>query len=158
MGATNRWETGRDIPERAVMNADEIRQIVAGGMEVGAHGWEHRNLNECSHEQAQEEIFRPCEEMKRCFGVAPEFFAYPFGHCSPRLFPLLEKAGYDGALCIFSGERTVTANRFNMRRIYVHSGDNPLRFRLKLSPIYSRLMAFRGVPQDRSPTIHEETD
>jgi hypothetical protein len=56
----------------------------------------------------------------------------------------LKEAGYEGALCIFSNERMVTTNPFNMRRIYVHAGDNNVRLRMKLSPVYGRLMALRG--------------
>jgi len=78
--------------------------------------------------------------------AVPDFFAYPYGKGPTRLYPLLAEAGYRGAVTIFSNEPTVTANRFCMRRIYVHKGDGRIRFRLKLSKPYLRYKAFRGLP------------
>jgi FkbM family methyltransferase len=146
MGGTNRWDSALGFPERAVMNEAEIGRIMQAGIEVGVHGWVHRNLTRCSDDELREEIFRSREEMKRRLGAAPQFFAYPYGGEGPRLYPLLAEAGYQGAVGIFSNEPTVTTNRFCLRRVYIHSGDTMLRFRLKLSKPYLRYKAFRGVP------------
>src|SRR5207244_1598939 len=123
IGGTNRWDTDRGFPRRAVMTDDEIRQVMEAGIEIGVHGWAHRDLRHCSDAELHEEIFDSRQEMQRRFGMAPNFFAYPYGKGFPRLYPLLAKAGYQGAVSIFSNEPTVTANRFCMRRIYIHSGD-----------------------------------
>lgn len=141
LGDINRWDQERGFPERQIMCADEIRQIAASGMEVGAHGWVHRNLKQCSEAEAREEIFRSREEMARCLGAPPEFFAYPYGGYKPESFALLEEAGYAGAVSVSSDEPAVTANRFAMRRVYIHPGDGLLRFRLKLSRWYLRRAA-----------------
>jgi len=146
IGGTNRWDVERGFPERAVMTENEIRTIMEAGIEVGAHGWAHRDLRGCSNAELHEEIFDSRQEMQRRFGVAPDFFAYPYGKGSTRLQPLLAEAGYRGAVTIFSNEPTVTANPFCMRRIYVHKGDGRIRFRLKLSKPYLRYKAFRGLP------------
>ena len=146
IGGTNRWDVERGFPERAVMTENEIRKIMEAGIEVGAHGWAHRDLRACSDAELHEEIFDSRREMQRRFGVAPDFFAYPYGKGPTRLYPLLAEAGYRGAVTIFSNEPTVTANRFCMRRIYVHKGDGRIRFRLKLSKPYLRYKAFRGLP------------
>jgi FkbM family methyltransferase len=146
IGGTNRWDTARGFPERAVMTENEIREIMDAGIEIGAHGWAHRDLTRCSDAELHEEIFDSRREMQRRLGLAPDFFAYPYGKGFSRLYPLLAEAGYRGAVSIFCNEPTVTANRFCMRRIYIHSGDSALRFRIKLSRAYQRYKAFRGAP------------
>jgi FkbM family methyltransferase len=148
IGGTNQWDSERGFPERRVMNEDELKQIVDAGIEIGAHGWAHRDLRRCSEPELREEIFDARAQLQRRLGVSADFFAYPYGSGTPRVSLLLAEAGYRGAVTIFSGEPTVTANRFCMRRIYIHKGDGPLRFRLKLSKPYLRYKAFRGLPSE----------
>ena len=146
IGGTNRWDSTLGFPVRAVLNQAEIRSIVDAGIELGAHGFLHRNLKHCTDDDLHEEIFRGHDEMQRQLGITPQFYAYPYGIHEPRLYPLLAEAGYRGAVSIFSDEPAVTSNRFCMRRIYIHGGDNLLRFRLKLTPLYLKYKAFRGQP------------
>ena len=51
-------------------------------------------------------------------------------------------------MSVFSDAPTVTANRYAMRRVYIHSGDTDLRFRLKLTGAYLRYKAWRDVPHE----------
>jgi len=112
-------------------------------MEIGAHGWAHRNLCDCSPAELQGEIVRSGEELQSRFSAGRQIFSFPYGAHSPTLFPLLQEAGYSGAVSIFSSQPTVTADPFSMRRIGIHSGDTALRFRLKLTPLYLRYVAWR---------------
>lgn len=138
IGNFNRWDVERGIAKRALMGAAGIQEIVTSGMEIGSHGWVHRNLNECSATEQQEEISRPGPELERRFGVRPQAFAYPYGAHSRRHFDWLQAAGYRGAVSIFSDQPAVTTNLFSMRRIYIHPGDGRFRFRMKMSPLYLR--------------------
>ena len=148
IGGTNQWDQERGFPERRLMDEDELKKIVDAGIEIGVHGWAHRDLRYCSDAQLHQEIFDSRQELQRRLSVSADFFAYPYGSGTPRVSPLLAEAGYRGAVTIFSGEPTVTANRFCMRRIYIHKDDGPLRFRLKLSKPYLRYKAFRGLPSE----------
>jgi peptidoglycan/xylan/chitin deacetylase (PgdA/CDA1 family) len=144
IGGVNRWDAGPGSRgTRALMDADAVRGVVAAGMEVGAHGWAHRNLNACSEAEQREEIFRPGAELERRCGITPRVFSYPHGAHARRHFAWLKDAGYAGAVSIFSNEPSVTSNPFAMRRIYIHGRDSLLRFRLKLSPRYLRYVAWR---------------
>jgi peptidoglycan/xylan/chitin deacetylase (PgdA/CDA1 family) len=142
IGGTNRWDNSAGQPERAVMSAEQLQEAAAAGMEIGSHGWVHRSLPECSEAEAHEEIYTSRARLHE-LGLAADFFAYPFGHYSAHHAALVAEAGYRGAVSIFSDSSDVTANVFAMRRIYIHPGDNALRFRLKLSKPYSRYKAVR---------------
>jgi peptidoglycan/xylan/chitin deacetylase (PgdA/CDA1 family) len=144
IGGFNRWDSERGIPRRQLLDEAGIRAVMAAGMEIGAHGWAHRNLCECPPPELEEEIFRSKKELESRFGAAQQMFSYPYGAHSKEHFPLLQRAGYSGAVSIFSDQPAVTSNLFSMRRIYVHAGDTAWRFRFKLSPLYLRYVAWRA--------------
>jgi peptidoglycan/xylan/chitin deacetylase (PgdA/CDA1 family) len=143
IGGTNRWDQERGFPKRPVMTAGELRTCREAGIEIGAHGWLHRNLTQCSRAEAEEEIVRSRDELARCLGTPPTFYSYPYGAHLPEHFEMLAKAGYQAAVSIFSAAPTVTANRYAMRRVYIHPGNTTLSFRLKLSGLYLRYKAWR---------------
>ena len=147
IGGTNRWDAAAGYPQHPVMRDAELREIAAAGIEIGSHGWAHRSLPKCSDLKAREELVRSRERLGE-LGLAPEVFAYPYGHYSSRCVEMVNEAGYQAAVSIFSDARSVTANRFAMRRIYVHPGDTPFRFRCKLSRAYLRYKAMRGMPAE----------
>lgn len=143
IGGTNRWDLPQGFPQRPLMNEAALKEIVAAGMEIGSHGWAHRDLTACAESELAEEFVRSREEIRRRLGIPADVFSYPYGRYSRRHFPLLAQAGYRGAVTIFSGEPTVTHAPYAMRRVLVHDGDTAWRFRLKLSPLYLRYVAWR---------------
>jgi len=143
IGGVNHWDLPQGYPRRALMDEVALKEIVAAGMEIGSHGWAHRDLTACTESELAEEFVRSRQEIRDCLGIQADFFAYPYGHYSRSYFPLLERAGYRGAVTIFSDEPTVTHARYAMRRVLAHAGDTAWRFRLKLSPLYLHYVAWR---------------
>jgi len=121
-----------------------MRDAIAEGIEVGVHSMTHPNLCQCSQEQLNQEIVESKVRLESTLGTSGlDTFCYPYGHHHPGLYPLLKRAGYRGAVAVFSRERTVTVNPYAMRRIHPHPGDSALRFRLKLSASYLKWVAYR---------------
>ena len=144
IGGHNRWDDARPAtPHRRLMDPDAIRGVIAAGMAIGSHGWSHRNLTHASPADAEAEIVRSRQALRERFAIDADVFSYPFGAHSAAHHRVVERAGYRGAVAIFSPGRHVTSNRYAMRRVYVHAGDGALRFRAKLSPAYLRLRAWR---------------
>jgi peptidoglycan/xylan/chitin deacetylase (PgdA/CDA1 family) len=152
IGSTNHWDNHSEQPQREIMSAEDLIESAKAGTEIGAHGWAHRSLPNCSDDEAREEIFKSREHLHR-LGLAADFFAYPYGQHSPRSCSMVEEAGYRGAVSIFSNAPDVTADRFAMRRIYIHPGDTALRFRIKLSRPYSRYKAMRRMSSPSSTPV-----
>src|ERR1039458_4320547 len=100
IGGTNRWDQERGFPKRPVMTAAELRTCMEAGIEIGAHGWFHGNLTQCSPAEAEEEMVRSRDELARCLGTPPKFYSYPHGAHLPEHFEMLAKAGYQAAVSI----------------------------------------------------------
>ncbi len=80
------------IPNRIVNNhpqhltADEVRQLVAGGHRVSAHGFEHRSLASSVREVAGTVArSRGIIAARADVAAAGEDFAFPFGHYTPEV-------------------------------------------------------------------------
>lgn len=144
VGGYNRWDMEHGVARRQLLSEEGIRAVLEAGMEVGSHGWAHRNMRDCTEPEFREEIFRSKLELAIRFGFNPEVFSYPFGAFSPIHYPLLEEAGYRGAVSILSDQPAVTSNRFAMRRVYIHADDGAIRFRWKLSCAYLRYTGRRA--------------
>jgi peptidoglycan/xylan/chitin deacetylase (PgdA/CDA1 family) len=149
MGGYNGWDADYKVgyDKKKLMSKEGVREVVAMGMDVGSHSCTHVDLTKCADEEAEGELRRSKQALEELLGKSIEYLAYPFGSYSKSHFTLLEECGYRGAVTIFSGERYVTSNPYAMRRVYVHPGDGPLRFRLKLSRPYLRLLARRKSPE-----------
>lgn len=143
IGGINRWDIARGASERSLMNEAEIKDLIHQKIEIGSHGWSHRAIPECSESELEREIRQSKQELESRFGQLITTFAYPYGRYRESDHQALKQAGYSGAVSIFSPYPTVLSNRFAMRRIGIHSGDTPLRLRMKLAPLYLKWAAFR---------------
>jgi len=143
IGGNNRWDLPQGFPQRSLMDEAALKEIAAAGIEIGSHGWAHRDLTACTESELAEEFVRSRQEIRRRLGIPADVFSYPYGRYSRQHFSMLAQAGYRGATTIFSDEPTVTHSRYAMRRVLVHDGDTAWRFRLKLSPLYLRYVAWR---------------
>ena len=151
IGGVNAWDSdsacSRNRPLR-LMDEEAIREVIASGMEIGVHGWQHRDMTLCLKKEVAVEVVSSKEYVERLFDIRITVFAYPFGRFARHHFDVLRNAGYLGAVSIFSDQPYVTSNPYAMRRIYVHAGDRRHRFRFKLSRPYLRYRAFRD-PRDQ---------
>lgn len=148
VGGHNAWDVGSKsgYPRQSLMNENSLREVAALGMEIGAHGWAHRDLTACSPAETGEEIVNAKSRLQDLLGAQVTIFSYPYGRYTKAHFALLAEAGYRGAVAVLSRERFVTSNPYAMRRIRIRPGLGDLRFRFKLSALSLRYKAFRGHP------------
>jgi peptidoglycan/xylan/chitin deacetylase (PgdA/CDA1 family) len=119
-------EAGRNQPER-YMTWDELAQLEAGGIAVGAHGYDHASLGAMSREAAKDQGARARELMERRLGRRVDSFAYPFG--TARDFnagtrAALAEAGYALVFTSQHGAVHVGMDPHELPRIKVESGDH----------------------------------
>lgn len=141
LGGSNDWDVG-NAPPVPLMTAASLRELAACGFEIGSHGLHHLHLRECPPETIASEMSESRQRLQEITGQSVDFFAYPFGEYPANYAGQCRAAGYRGAVSIFSSARNVAADQYCMRRILVHEGDHPARFRFKLGQIYSRLRYF----------------
>jgi len=147
IGGHNRWDTDRGRPRLELMGDVGIRSALSAGMEIGVHSWTHPGLTACAADELEREIVESKREIDGRFGILTEAFAYPYGDYAPAHFPVLARAGFQGAAAIYTNDRSVTSQPYAMRRVLVNQGDGLARFHLKLSRLYLRYRAL----VDKSP-------
>jgi len=153
IGGFNRWDSSHPVygkVTRDLMDDADIMDVSANRVELGVHGYAHRNLLKSTPAEMIQEIQAARNELVARFSQPFDTFAYPYGRYREYHFQLLEQAGYRGAASTFCPYPTVTSHCYALRRIPVDSGDTLARFRLKLSTAYLRYRSFK----DRGSMAH----
>ena len=73
---------------------DQARQIVAAGHRVESHGWSHRLLTQCSHDDLEEELVRSKRELEDRLGAQVSAISAPGGRWDDRVMDACGRAGY----------------------------------------------------------------
>jgi peptidoglycan/xylan/chitin deacetylase (PgdA/CDA1 family) len=117
--------------DRCFMNWDEVRQLVEGGMTVGAHTHTHRMLAPLSEEEQRKELVESRSMLRDRLRSAVETVAYPLGaECSftSETMRLARQTGYRAAFSFYGGlNRAGRTERFNVLRVAV-DGQSVERF------------------------------
>lgn len=98
------WD--RERPRMANLTWEELREMVAMGFELGSHTVNHVNLGKVSADQAYHELADSKAELESRLGAPVRWFAYPFGGIEDLradYVPLIQQAGYEGALSAYGG-------------------------------------------------------
>ena len=93
-GKTNLWDADIGIAQTPLMNADQLRQWVAGGQEIGAHSRHHVRLPEIDAATSRDEITRSKAELQDMLGTPVNHFCYPYGEFTPLHTEMAREAGF----------------------------------------------------------------
>lgn len=141
-GGHNDWDTDNGAPEVQLMSGADLRTLADNGFEIGSHGLTHINLRTCQPERISRELRESRRILEETTGRTIRFLAYPYGEYPEGYAGYCREAGYTGAVSIFSRARDITEDRYCMRRILIHEGDQAMRFRFKLSKLYQWLRVY----------------
>jgi peptidoglycan/xylan/chitin deacetylase (PgdA/CDA1 family) len=144
LGGYNDWETSMGWPKVPIMDEEAVSYLSENGFEIGSHGLNHIDLSRCSREQAESELRHSREFMEDRLGISVRFFAYPYGGYPSDYADLCRSSAYMGACGISSPFKYAVQDPYALRRVLVHTGDSPLRFRLKMSRCYLKLLSRRN--------------
>ena len=107
------------------LSADQLRGLVAAGMEIGDHTMFHVNLNGVSPAALQAEIRRPLALIAGITGVTPTVFAYPFGDEDSTVLQAVADAGLAMAVTTHFGAVEAMNLRLWVPRLHVGPGEMP---------------------------------
>jgi len=110
-------EPGRN-EERRVADWNDLRDLSAGGVEVGSHGVSHRILTRIPPEEAARELARSREKIAGALGRPPAYVAYPNGDRDAVIRRLAAEAGYRFG---FSLEGRMK-DPYDLPRVNIHDG------------------------------------
>lgn len=125
-----------------MLNATELRALVAAGMCVGAHTVSHPVLSQLSAEAAWSEISESRSRLEQVLGKPVWALAYPFGDAkcvTHREWEMAERAGFTCAFLNEGGGFGAEMSRFALPRVHVTSEMNLAEFEAHVSGFYRAL-------------------
>jgi peptidoglycan/xylan/chitin deacetylase (PgdA/CDA1 family) len=119
------------VPDTPLMDADQLRELAANGIEVGVHGMEHVSMPGLSDNELRRNTKDAREALADVLGTAPRVFAYPDGRFDARAAAAVERAGFTAAFSVKQD-----GGRYGVPRVEVGPTDDMRTFRVKMLPGY----------------------
>lgn len=124
IGRPPAWPADAARPEGRLLDAGELRQLHAAGMEIGSHTVSHVRLTEVDAARQHEELTRSRAEIEDALGSPVHSFAYPYGAWDEACAKAVGEAGYRGACTTRSGWALRDGNPYTLRRLTVMNTDS----------------------------------
>lgn len=119
---------GKDLPTgiRRFLTWDDAREMLAGGMAVGAHTHTHPMLSKLTEDEQRRELTLSRDVIGERLGVKVDSLAYPFGSRTAftrKTEQIAEELGFRGAFSYYGNMTNQRQNleRFNLKRVTVGS-------------------------------------
>jgi len=93
VGGVNDWSRSSAASQFPLLDADGLRRLARGGVEIGAHSRTHPQLPRVGPSELADEVGGSCEDLER-MGLGPvRLFAYPYGEFNASVLAAVERAG-----------------------------------------------------------------
>jgi len=104
------------------MTTEQVQNVQAQGMSIGAHTMHHVALAHVSAANAESEIANSRAYLQELLGVPVTDFAYPYGDFNGAVELLVLKAGFRDGFTTAAGTRQSAPLRFALPRLRVGNG------------------------------------
>jgi peptidoglycan/xylan/chitin deacetylase (PgdA/CDA1 family) len=143
LGGTNEWDEG---PVWQLLDAEQVRELAAAGLEIGSHGATHVRLAGLSAQRLAAEVAGSQAVISALLGQPVRGFSYPYGSMDAAARQAVGDAGYQYACAVQTapGELGFMA----LPRIYAGQQDNAARLAAKRI-LYRGYIAYRGYIEAR---------
>jgi peptidoglycan/xylan/chitin deacetylase (PgdA/CDA1 family) len=133
LGGCNSWD--EEGPRKALMTADQIRQVAASDMEIGSHGRRHVSLTSIDDSAGSDvldvltaEVAGSRTILQEVSGQEVSGFCYPYGHLDALAVNAVRSAGYRYGCAIWRSQLT---GLHALPRTYIGDRDGSLRLLAK---------------------------
>jgi peptidoglycan/xylan/chitin deacetylase (PgdA/CDA1 family) len=131
IGRAPGWaEDGR--PAGRLLNAGELREMQAAGMEIGSHTVNHARLTGVDDARLMQELADSKATLEDVLGNTVGSFAYPYGAWDARCAMAVKQAGYTAACTTQTGWALRDNNPYQVRRLTVFNTDTASMLARKL--------------------------
>jgi peptidoglycan/xylan/chitin deacetylase (PgdA/CDA1 family) len=120
-----------------IVTEEELRELAANGLEIGAHSRHHDDLSTLGYEQVRADLEECKCDLEEIVGRV-EIAAYPYGRANRETIRACRDAGFRAA-CRISGEGT-WSEPHNLPRQDMLNHSSALGLRLKRDDLYEPLM------------------
>ena len=121
VGGTSRWLAPDGEADRPMLSWSQIEELNAAGVEFGAHGHDHVQLDTVSAARADRDIRRSRNSLQEVLGPVKSF-AYPHGYYTTRLKRQVAQAGFTSACAMKHALTNAEDDRFAIARAVVYGG------------------------------------
>ncbi|WP_149823328.1 polysaccharide deacetylase family protein [Streptomyces tailanensis] len=83
-----------------MLDWDQVRELAAGGVEIGGHSHTHPQLDDLDEDRLRFELRRCRRIVADELGTRPASFAYPYGYSSRRVRVAVRETGFAQALAV----------------------------------------------------------
>lgn len=118
IGGSNRWDQAKGMPALATMGAEQLREWVEAGFDLGSHSASHPDLTAVSEEKLEEEVAGSAKALEAMAGFRPTSFAYPYGRFDDRVVGAVRRV-YRMAVSSEAGICEATADPYRVPRLPV---------------------------------------
>ncbi len=103
------------------LSADDLKEFDANGMTIGAHTWDHNQVDRYSGEDWKIQLDEPRETLEGIIGKPVTHFAYPYGAWNDAALPQVITAGYTSAYQLEDRTPSADMPQLTLRRSLVNS-------------------------------------
>ena len=111
-----------------MLSWNQIREVAAAGVEIGAHSHGHPQLDQISGSQLKDELTTPKELLEEGTGQPVPSVAYPFGYSSAQVRQAVRAAGYGHACAVANATARPGADELAVPRLTVRASTRPQTF------------------------------
>lgn len=122
IGESPNWPAEGRPPGR-LLNAMELREMQACGMEIGSHTVNHIRLTDVSDARLASELSGSKAALEDLLAMPVGSFAYPYGAWDARCAHAVEQAGYSAACITRTGWALRDDNPYLLRRLTLFNTD-----------------------------------
>jgi peptidoglycan/xylan/chitin deacetylase (PgdA/CDA1 family) len=132
IGLSTGWQDAGS-PQLPLLDAAQLREMHAAGMEIGAHSHTHCRLTECDNIALAEELTHSKATLEALLNAPVTSLAYPYGIHDDRVVEAARAAGYAAACTTRSGWAMRGGDPLRIRRLSVFDQDTLGAFARKLA-------------------------
>ena len=114
----------------------EIKEMAGSGMNIGSHGYHHRDLTMLHPERAFLEILRSKRLIEENISGKVRYFSYPYGRYNDTTRDLVKRAGFDAAFTTTPGSIKPGDDPYALKRTLIAPSDSLFDFKKKISGIF----------------------
>jgi peptidoglycan/xylan/chitin deacetylase (PgdA/CDA1 family) len=121
-------ESAASRPGR-MLSWGQVGEVVAAGMEVGAHSCQHPELDQLPGARLRDELYMSKARLEDRLGIPVPGLAYPYGYSNTMVRQVARAAGYGYGYAVRNLMASPEADLFRLPRLTMHRSTGPSEFR-----------------------------
>jgi peptidoglycan/xylan/chitin deacetylase (PgdA/CDA1 family) len=123
VGRTSSWLADLGEGDRPMLSWPQIEEVASAGIELGAHGHRHLQLDTVPESRAGWDIARSKRALEAAVGTVSSF-AFPHGYYTSRLRRQVARAGFSSACAVKDALSSTREDRFALARVVVRGSTD----------------------------------